>query len=131
MIPYNLLRNFCGLSHQEAAIFHGVRLDTVKSWCAGRNNAPRGVISEITSLAQTIIDRAHAIVKSIEGVTPEGVECEIGYPVDDQEAQALGLPFVSSWQSMAAIVIATLDCKVTLLPHGSTSATAAIEARKK
>ena len=52
---YDLLRRRCGLSHQEAAAFHGVRPDTVASWCAGRNKANAGVIRELRALEDTTL----------------------------------------------------------------------------
>lgn len=50
MTPYNLLRKLSGLSQAEAADFHKVRPDTVKSWCAGRNPTPAGAVDEIRDL---------------------------------------------------------------------------------
>ena len=38
---YDLLRQRCGLSQQEAADVHSTRLDTIKSWCSGRRLAAR------------------------------------------------------------------------------------------
>lgn len=40
----------CGLSQQEAADFFLVRLDTVKSWSAGRNRVPDGAWSQLRNL---------------------------------------------------------------------------------
>ena len=45
-----------GLSLAEAAALHGVRLDTVKSWSAGRNTVPQGAWDELRSLEVAIVD---------------------------------------------------------------------------
>lgn len=50
-----------GLSQSEAATLHGVRLDTVKSWSAGRNPVPDGAWDDLRSREAAIIDRAEAI----------------------------------------------------------------------
>lgn len=48
----------CGLSQSEAADFFGVRLDTVKSWSAGRNPIPNGVWQMLADLWRRIEDAA-------------------------------------------------------------------------
>ena len=48
----------CGLSQQEAADFFDVRLDTVKSWSAGRNPVPDGVWHMLADLWRRIEDAA-------------------------------------------------------------------------
>lgn len=48
----------CGLSHSEAAGFLGVRLDTVKSWSAGRNRVPIGVWQMLADLWRRIEEAA-------------------------------------------------------------------------
>lgn len=55
-----------GLSQAEAAALHGVRLDTVKSWSAGRNPVPIGAWSELRSYEGRIIDRAEAMREAWE-----------------------------------------------------------------
>lgn len=44
----------CGLSQPQAAEFLGVRLDTVKSWGAGRNPAPGGAWEMLAELWRRI-----------------------------------------------------------------------------
>lgn len=52
----------CGLSHSEAADYLSVRLDTVKSWSAGRNSVPDGVWDQMRELYSMQIEAAeHAI----------------------------------------------------------------------
>ena len=50
-----------GLSQSEAAALHGVRLDTVKSWSAGRNRVPSGAWDELRDYEAQIVDRSEAI----------------------------------------------------------------------
>lgn len=50
-----------GLSQPEAAVLHAVRLDTVKSWCAGRNRPPAGAWDELRALEAAVIDRSEAM----------------------------------------------------------------------
>ena len=124
MTPYALLLQVCGLSQREAADLHGVRLDTVKSWVAGRRSANAGVIAQLGRLHSEISCAAEEALDVLMQV-PAGAEIEIGYPADDHEAQALGLPSVGAWRAMAGQLIAALDRPVILVPRGSTPATAA------
>lgn len=55
-----------GLSLQEAAHLHGVRLDTVKSWSAGRNSVPDGAWDELRQFEAQIVDRSEAIREAWE-----------------------------------------------------------------
>ncbi len=48
----------CGLSQQEAADYFDVRLDTVKSWSAGRNPVPSGIWDMLAALWRRIEDAA-------------------------------------------------------------------------
>src|SRR6202040_2016071 len=48
--PFAVLAERCGLSQREAAEFLKVRLDTVKSWSAGRNAAKPAVLAELRAL---------------------------------------------------------------------------------
>lgn len=50
-----------GMSLPEAATYHNVRLDTVKSWSSGRNQPPAGVWAELRAYEAEIIDRSEAI----------------------------------------------------------------------
>jgi hypothetical protein len=124
---YNLLRERCGLSQREAADFHGVRPDTVKSWCTGRNRAPDGVIAELRTLYRKIeraADNLASLVEDrIEQSGPEG-EIEIGYAADDKEARALGWPCGGAQLASIGIACAKLGLRVKIVPRGSTAATA-------
>lgn len=86
MTPYRLLLSLSGLSQAEAADFHGVRLDTVKSWSAGRNRAPEGAISEVRDLIAKQARAADAaLAKYREMVAEHGAPEAI-----DLTADALG-----------------------------------------
>lgn len=124
MTPYALLLQACGLSHREAADLHGVRLDTVKSWSSGRNRAPEGVVAELRAL-HAAIRRAADQALGMFGDVPPDATIEIGYPADDHEARALGFPCIGAWRAMAAITVAELGRPISLVPRGSTVATAA------
>ena len=55
-----------GLSQSEAADLHGVRLDTVKSWCAGRRTIPDNAWSDLRGYEARIVDRSEAIREAWE-----------------------------------------------------------------
>ncbi|NBC37381.1 hypothetical protein GTZ99_12550 [Novosphingobium sp. FSY-8] len=55
-----------GLSQAEAATLHGVRLDTVKSWSAGRNPVPQGAWDQLRQAEAAIIERAETIREAWE-----------------------------------------------------------------
>jgi len=62
----------CGLSQSEAAAFLDVSLDTVKAWCAGRANPPRGVWLMLASLFEQVQDAADGAADSmaLDGIHP-------------------------------------------------------------
>lgn len=74
-----------GLSQPEAASLHGVRLDTVKSWSAGRNRVPQGAWDELRARELEIVDRSEAIREVWEAQGLPQLE------VDDSEADDLTL----------------------------------------
>lgn len=125
MTPFALLCGVCGLSHREAANMLNVRIDTVKSWSAGRNRTPDGVLATLRDLAHRI-DRAaaEALALIAEQQPPE---VELGYAVDDAEAQSLGWPCVGAQAAALGRIVAGVPegVKVILVPRGSTIGTAA------
>ena len=129
MTPYALLLALSGLSQREAAELHNVRLDTVKSWSAGRNGANAGVIAELAGLIARQDRAAREALAAIEAEAHDGIE--IGYPADDAEAQALGFPARSAWAAMAARVVAAPPDRIRLVPRGSTPATAAAKGQRE
>jgi hypothetical protein len=124
MTPYLLLMQACGLSQREAAELRNVRVDTVKSWCTGRNNAPQAAVDQLRDLYGRLVETAGNAVEAIEAMAGDS-PVEIGYPADDHEARALGMPCVGAWRAMAAMVVAEMHCPVRLVPRGSTPSTAA------
>jgi transcriptional regulator with XRE-family HTH domain len=124
MTPYDLLRRRCGLSQAEAAAFHGVRLDTIKSWCSGRNRPAAAVLAELRSLHARIERVAAEALAAIDGA-PDAEQIELGFAADDHEAQALGWPCVGAQAASLGLVLARCDRPIRLVPRGSTLATAA------
>ena len=108
---YSLLLSVSGLSQREAADFHGVRLDTIKSWNAGRNNAPSGALSEIKNLLRSQRLAADELAKTIRSNKMD--EAELGLAADDHEAQQppLGWPCVSAQAQVFGMVAAMVDIK--------------------
>jgi hypothetical protein len=47
-----------GLSQAEAAALHKVRIDTVKSWSAGRNPVPQGAWDDLRGVADALDEGA-------------------------------------------------------------------------
>ena len=117
---YSLLISVSGLSQKEAARFHGVRPDTVKSWSAGRNAAPEGALSEIKNLIRLQRRAADEMVKLIKSKKMD--EVELGLASDDYEAQQqpLGWPCVSAQAQVFGMVAGMVDIKIKIVPRGST-----------
>ena len=133
MTLYALLLARCGLSHREAAAYHAVRLDTVKSWSAGRNRAPPGALAELRELYRAIERTAASALVEIGGIAGDAAagEIELGIATTEAEARELGLPCVGAHAALLGIVAARLDRPVAIVPRGSTAATAAaVRARR-
>lgn len=75
---FSLLVQACGLSHREAAEILKVRPDTVKSWSAGRNRAPDGVLADLAALASRIEIAVSEALTQIEAVVDASAEIELG-----------------------------------------------------
>lgn len=133
MTPFSALLGICGLSQDEAAAFLGVRRSSVAHWMTGRRQCPPGAVREIHALAAAQMAAAQRQARAITDIiaaAPPGLEgIEIGAPVDDTEAQALGLPTVSAWTATLGMALALLPmdivARISLVPRGTTSATAA------
>jgi len=128
--PYALLLQLCGLSHREAAEFHGVRPDTVSSWASGRHRAPPGALDELRELHGLIRKMANGAVSTIREAKGAR-DIEIGYPADDAEARALGMPCVGAWRASMALVVARIAEPIRLVPRGSTLASATAMAARE
>ncbi len=121
--PYDLLRQRCGLSQQEAADFHKVRLDTVKSWCAGRNTAKPEVLAELRRLYQRIIHASGQLGARIDALKGE---IALGEAMSDTMARKLGFPCIGAHAAALGLTIAALpdDVTVQLVPWKAGIATA-------
>lgn len=124
MTPYRLLLSRVGLSQADAATMHQVRLDTVKSWCAGRNRAPAGVMAELRRLYARQKQAAQEALEAISGFADANT-IELGYAVDDAEAQSMGWPCASAQWTSLGMIAASTDRRITMVPRGTTVATAA------
>lgn len=122
---YALLLDRCGLSHREAAEIHGVRLDTVKSWAAGRNPAPAGVVGELRDLHASLAAAAQQHVDFINDSAADGVLIELGLAQTDDEARTLGLPCIGAQKALLGMVVAAVKRPFVVVPRGSTLASAA------
>ncbi len=112
---YGLFRELCGLSIREAADFHSVSSDSIKSWSSGRRQAPEGVLNELRELHRKQRTAADLALRS-SGRTEALVLGEIS---SDGQAQALGWPCVSAYLKVLATVAAEHEGQVTLAPDGS------------
>ncbi|MEM9129932.1 MAG: helix-turn-helix domain-containing protein [Pseudomonadota bacterium] len=66
MTTYKSALAICGLSQQEAAIFLGVSLASVKDWCRGRSTPPVGVWNMLAGLYARIEDAADHASSQLE-----------------------------------------------------------------
>ncbi|MBW7837990.1 MAG: hypothetical protein H3C28_15290 [Sphingomonadales bacterium] len=121
-----------GLSHRESAAFFNVRLDTVRSWSAGRNPVPAGVWAQAHALAVQQ-ERAAREVLAAWQEAGESDEIVLGLASDDYDAQSLGWPcrgaqmaaFRRLWEKLPPQV------RLKVIPRGSDLSTAAaIEAHE-
>lgn len=129
---YPILLSTSGLSQRAAAALHGVRPDTVKSWSAGRNRAPPGVLADLTALIRRQTIAARVLADALERLPPD-TAAEIGLATSDAEAQALplGWPTVSAQARVIGMAVALAGRPVVIVPRGSTPASAAaVEAHK-
>lgn len=129
MTPLSALITASGLSQEEAARF--LRLsgrDSVARMLSGKQPTPPGVLAEMAALLRTQMNAAANHSEAIESIVADGAPVTIGYPVDDHEAQAAGLPTVSAWRAMTGLMLADLPAgllqRVRFAPRGSTPETA-------
>jgi plasmid maintenance system antidote protein VapI len=111
--PFAVLAERCGLSQREAAEFLKVRIDTIKSWCAGRNVAKPNVLAELRELYAKIQAAADKLAQDNERLLEQQRERKIqqraivfGLAETDDVARAYGFP--SQGPYMAAIGLALL-----------------------
>lgn len=124
---YKILLKKSGLTQHEAAAFHNVNAASIKNWATQRRSVPPGVIQEIHDLCAQQ-DRAAANTAALILEKSCGT-VEIGFCVDDAEAQSRGYPAKSAHDAVIASVLAKIPFHVLqgvqLVPCGTTPATAA------
>ncbi|WP_412050254.1 hypothetical protein ACK6D9_00715 [Hoeflea sp. Naph1] len=123
MTKFGLLLKISGLSTVEAATFVNSSPDDVGGWSRGDHTAPDHVIEKIRHLIANQAQAADEALDIIEQHRPDQVE--LGYPLNDDEARSIGWPCLAAWKAMAARFVAECPSPITLLPRGSTPATAA------
>ena len=106
---YALILARCGLSHREAANVHNVRLDTVKSWATGRNNAPAGAINELRTRHAQIERAAGEGIAQIAILTdshgqPDAARLTLSN--SDADAQTRGWPCVGAHAAVLGLIAA-------------------------
>jgi hypothetical protein len=113
-----------GLSQSEAAAYLKVRLDTVKSWGAGRNRAPDGVWEQLHALADRQDEMAEQIFVAWR---------EAGEPDEIEAASSAEWPSEGAWLAVLRRAWELIGPDVTIQPKppGSTEALrAAAKVRK-
>lgn len=126
MIIFAEILRGVGLSQQEAADWLNVSLDSVKSWGQGRRTPPTGILAELHALAERQDRAAHMGAASwVDAGSPAVIE--IGLASDDHEAADLGWPCVGAHRTVIRRMWEMLpaETRVTIVPRGSTPATAA------
>jgi hypothetical protein len=82
------------------------------------------VFAELRGLYARQKQAADEALKAIAGF-PEVDKVELGYAVDDAEAQNMGWPCASAQWTSLGMITADTDRQITLAPRGTTVATAA------
>ena len=123
MTPFALLLQLSGLSQREATSVLNTSPSSIDKMARGVRSTPPGIIAEMRDLISRQERTANEALDVLSGL--EADIFELGYPVDDHEAQTLGWPCVGAWSGMAARVVAGTHRTVKLVPRGSTPATAA------
>ena len=128
MTLFKLLLQSSGLSLREAAELLNSRIDTIKSWSSGRNNAPDGVLYEMSEIIDNLEDQAFNVYNHIKN-HPSAERYEIGYCADDEEARSLGFKCKSLHDAALRRVLEYCEPhereKLVIVPRGSTAGTAA------
>lgn len=118
---YDLLRQRCGLSQQDAANFHKTRIDTIKSWCSDRRTAPPGAIDELRDLYDDITDAGRELAEIVR-LRPQtddkgAVFYYVGTPLNEVDAVKSGFPCEGSCLAAVAIAVTMLARPAKLIPQ--------------
>ena len=135
MTLFSALLSGLGLSQSEAAEFLEVRIDTVKSWCAGRRNPPAGAMAQLHALAARQIAAADALVQSCAeakraaGGDPDAIEAALP---SDAEIRRRGWPCRGAFLAVVRRAWETLPdgTRIVLVTAGSTEAVRGAEAAR-
>jgi len=124
--PFAVLAERCGLSQREAAEFLKVRIDTIKSWCAGRNVAKPAVLAELRVLyasIQAAADKlAHDNERLLEQQRKRGIEQRgivFGLAETDDVARAFGFPSQGPYVAAIGLALVRLpdDAAIVMQPQ--------------
>ena len=120
--PFAVLAERCGLSQREAAEFLKVRIDTVKSWGAGRNIAKPEVLAELRGLYAHIQAAAEELVQHVAGLLEQQWERGIkqraivfGVAETDDVARAFGFPSLGPYMAAIGLVLMRLPDDVVIV----------------
>lgn len=125
---YKSLLDLTGMPQRDAAAFHEVSIDTIKSWSSNRNRPPAFQILKIQTLISTIEKAADFVGKTIIN-RANFQPVTLSYCTDDEQAVNLGIgmPFKSCHDRYLSLVIHHLidagydPLRIQLLPYrGST-----------
>src|SRR5262249_48206923 len=120
--PFAVLAERCGLSQREAAEFLKVRIDTVKSWCAGRNVAKPAVLAELRGLYASIQAAADQLAQDNRrllelqrerGDEPRGIV--FGLAETDDIARAFGFPSQGPYAAAIGLALLRLPDDVAIV----------------
>jgi len=119
--PFAVLTERCGLSQREAAEFLKVRIDTVKSWSAGRNVAKPEVLAELRSLYANIQAASEELAQNVTKLLARQSELGIkqhaigfGVAETDDVARAFGFPSLGPYMAAIGLVLMRLSDDVVI-----------------
>ncbi|GIQ78260.1 hypothetical protein BraRD5C2_67100 [Bradyrhizobium sp. RD5-C2] len=118
---YDLLRQRCGLSQQDAANFHNTRIDTIKSWCSDRRTAPAGALDELRDLYADIAEAGRELADIVR-LRPQTDEkgalfYYVGTPLSVADAVKSGFPCEGSCLAAVALAVTMLSGPAKLIPQ--------------
>lgn len=91
MTPFALILDATGMSQTDAATVCNVRIDTIKSWCIGRRDAPPGAFDDVRAIFvrqlewsdQLFAKRLQFIAANGREPTTELIGFDIAWPSHD------------------------------------------------
>ena len=98
MTLFGALREAAGLSLQEAADFHGVRLDTIKSWTSGRRRAPPDAINKFRALLASQEVESLKLAPEVSNLSAEALAAML--TSDTTADAAIGWPSASVYNTI-------------------------------